>query len=79
MTNQNVTAIKISTDNNCGITTKWYELDGKDMGTGYIFDKIVYGIAWTIDQYTIIDDENCPLTEGDHEWIAVKNSLNKKL
>jgi len=70
------TTIKLnSTDKNENGITNWYDIDGVDFGTGYIFENNQYGIVWTANQYVIVDSESCPVTDGDHEWIAVKNAF----
>lgn len=66
---------KLSTDKNENTITDWYTLEGQDFGTDFIFDSVTYGVIWTANQYQIVDEENTPLTEGDFEWIAVKNTF----
>jgi len=54
--------------------TQWYSLTGTDYGTGCKFDNDIFGIC---DDGTIVDCENCPLTDGDWETIAVDNSITE--
>ena len=57
-------------------TTYWFELSGKDYGTGYEFDSDVYGVVERgNDEQAIVDADNNPLTQGDYETIAVSNSV----
>ena len=57
-------------------TTYWFELSGKDCGTGYEFDSDVYGVVECgNDELAIVDADNNPLTQGDYEAIAVSNSV----
>ena len=53
--------------------TRWFNITGADVGTEYEFRADVYGL--TTDN-AIVDCDNYPLTEGDRETIAVRNSLN---
>lgn len=53
---------------------QWYRLDGVDYGTGHTFDGAVYGIT---DDSIILDEDGCPLTEGNVETIAVRNTINQ--
>ena len=65
-----VTVKKLDTDNG----VKWFELSGTDNGTDREFNKDIYGL--TLDD-TILDYEGYPLTEGDRETWAVRNSIKK--
>lgn len=67
---QNIaTATKIANENE----TQWYSLCGIDYGTGFEFDAdSEYGVC---PDGSIVDCENCPLTDGDYETIAVKNTI----
>ena len=60
-------------------TTYWFELSGVDYGTGRKFDNDVYGVIESSidhsDSATIVDCDGSPLTPGDIETIAVKNSV----
>ncbi len=67
MTNVTVKEIEISENN-----VRWVELNGKDYGTKCEFTNEVYGVT---DDDTIIDCDGIPLAEGDHNTIAVRNSL----
>jgi len=49
---------------------RWVSLSGIDSGTGIEFDGDVFGI----DGRRVLDCDGSPLTDGDHEVIAVKNS-----
>ena len=51
---------------------EWFELNGIDYGTGYEFDNDTYAISVN---GQILDADGFPLTEGDHETIAVRNQL----
>ena len=51
---------------------RWVELTGTDYGTQHEFNADVYGV--TTDN-AILDCDGAPLTEGDGETIAVRNSL----
>lgn len=67
-----VTIKEIDTDVVDGIERRWVELTGTDRGTGREFDGDRY--ALTSDD-VILDCDGCPMTEGDYEAIAVRNSL----
>jgi len=64
---RNVTVKELNNDGR-----RWVELDGTDYGTNYEFDNTTYGIT---DDDVILDCDGAPLTEGDFETIAVRNSL----
>jgi len=49
---------------------KWYHLEGTDYGTGYDLNS-----DYAIDGDTVLDIDGYPLTDGDVETIAVKNSI----
>jgi len=61
-----VTVTENGTDNG----TRWIELSGTDSGTGIEFNGDVFGI----DGRRVLDCDGSPLTDGDYEAIAVKNS-----
>jgi len=69
------TATYMSKDNNWAneSTTYWFELNGEDDGTSYQFASDVYGVAESGGESSFLDCDGAPLTEGDHEWIAVNN------
>ena len=67
-----ITADQIWTDET---TIYWFNLDGTDFGTEYVFDNDRYGIAETGDVSTVLDEDGSPLTDGDIETIAVRNSI----
>jgi len=52
--------------------TQWYKLNGTDFGTGYEFDNDVYGIT---EDNVVVDCDNCPITEGDFQEIAIRNTI----
>jgi len=57
-------------------TTYWFELSGRDYGTEYEFNSDVYGVIESgSDDAVIVNADNCPLTEGDAETVAVRNSV----
>jgi len=51
---------------------EWFALTGVDLGTGCTFDHSEYGRCA---DGTIVNAEGAPLTDGDWETIAVRNSL----
>jgi len=52
---------------------KWIEVSGTDYGTGWEFEGAeIFGITG---DNRILDCDGCPLTEGDHQEIAVKNAI----
>jgi len=53
-------------------STQWYELNGIDPMTGVEFNKSVYGIT---EDDTVLSVDGWPLTEGDYETIAVRNTI----
>jgi hypothetical protein len=61
------TAIKTENDGR-----QWYVITGVDYGTEYEFDNAIYGV--TEDDF-ILNEDGCPLTDGDRETIAVRNSI----
>jgi len=61
------TAIKTENDG-----SQWYELHGTDIGTGIEFDGDVYG---STDDDRVLDEDGAPLTEGDRQTIAVRNTI----
>lgn len=61
------TVIKLEND---GI--QWFELNGVDYGTNYEFNLDVYGLT---EDDRILNCEGHPLTEGDVETIAVRNTI----
>lgn len=67
-----VTATKITTEEMDGITRDWYKLTGTDYGTGRELD----GEYAVTSSGHVLNSDGCPLTEGDRETIAVRNSLN---
>lgn len=68
----NVTTSNIDTDIVEGIERDWFELTGTESGTGYEFSGEIYAI--TSDD-RILNEDGCPLTEGDNQTIAVRNVL----
>ena len=50
---------------------KWFDLKGHDYGTDTVLDS-EYGL--TLDN-KILNCDGCPITEGDRETIAVRNSI----
>jgi len=50
----------------------WYELSGTDFGTNYEFEGAIYGVT---ENDQILNVDGFPLTEGDFETIAVRNSI----
>lgn len=74
----NATAKFIETDQNWQeeSTTYWFELSGTDYGTGYEFNGETYGVVESgSDEPVIVDSDNCPLTDGDVETSAVRNTI----
>ncbi len=65
----NVTVKEI--DNN-EKNVRWIELNGTDHGTDYEFDNETYGIT---EDDRILNCDGCPITEGDYQTIAVRNSV----
>jgi len=59
------------TENGTENGTRWIELSGTDSGTGIEFGGDVFGI----DGRRVLDCDGSPLNDGDHETIAVKNSV----
>ena len=51
---------------------RWVKLRGIDPGTGVEFYSNYYGVTVGGD---ILDVDGVGLTDGDHETVAVKNSL----
>lgn len=56
-------------------TTYWFELNGEDYGTGIEFDGETFGIAESGPDSQVVDSEGAPLTDGDHQAIAVRNTV----
>jgi len=57
-------------------TTYWFELTGKDYGTQKVFDFDVYGVVESGNNETkILNEDGYPMSEGDIETIAVRNSI----
>lgn len=52
---------------------QWIEINGADYGTSWKFENETYGIT---SNGCVVDCDAYPLTEGDREEIAVKNSFN---
>lgn len=50
----------------------WYALTGTDYGTSWDFSDDVYGVH---QDGTILDIDGFPLTDGDTETIAVRNTI----
>ena len=59
-----------------GATTYWFSITGVDYGTGYEFDENMYGVVESGIHSHVVDENGYPLTDGDVETIAVKNSIN---
>ena len=61
---------------NGGAKIHWFTLDGTDAGTGYDFEWAEYGVCFNPDgSTTILDEDGCPVTEGDRQCIAVRNAI----
>jgi len=56
-------------------TIYWFELSGEDQGTEIEFDGETFGIAESGPDSCVVDSEGFPLTEGDHQTIAVRNTI----
>jgi len=50
---------------------EWYQITGFDNGTQLELDGI-YGFT---DDNVILNENGCPLTDGDWETIAVRNAI----
>jgi len=59
----------IEKDENC----KWYEISGTHYGTECEFENEVFGRCA---DGSIVDAENCPLTPGDWQTIAVDDLID---
>jgi len=70
-TEKSVCVTNIDSDTVDGITRQWYEIKGTVYGTGLSLDGI-YGV--TSDD-RILDVDGCPITEGDAEYVAVRNAI----
>lgn len=70
------TATFLSVDQNWQdeTTIYWFRLDGTDYGTKIEFDGETFGIAESGGDDRILDEDGSPLTEGDHQTIAVRNT-----
>jgi hypothetical protein len=65
------TQLNIIETNENGV--KWVEVSGTDYGTNWEFEGAeVFGIT---EDDRILDCDGCPLTEGDHLEIAVRNAI----
>jgi len=69
---ENVTVKNLGDDNVEGMNRKWYQLNGVDSGTNYKFENDEYAIC---SDGSVLDISGCPLTEGDHQIIAVRNTI----
>ena len=57
-------------------TIYWFLLEGKDGGTGYRFNYSTYGLVESgTDDAVIVDADGYPMTEGDTETVAVRNTI----
>lgn len=74
MTTLTIKRLDSDTDNN-GNVRKWYEITGTDVGTNCEFNHQQF--ALTADG-TILDSNGCPMTESDHETIAVRRAIETK-
>lgn len=59
-----------------GLTVYWFTLTGTEYGTGWEFENDQFGVVESGDDTTIVDCDGAPLTEGDHQAIAVRNSVS---
>ena len=76
---KNATATYTSADQdwNASTTTYWFELTGTDYGTEHAFDGDVYGVVESgSDIPVIVDCDGCPLTDGDTQTLAVRNTIS---
>lgn len=64
-----VKVINIEVNDN---SVKWFSLEGHDYGTDVVLDD-TYGLT---QDNKILDCDGCPMTEGDRETIAVRNSID---
>jgi len=51
---------------------QWYVISGIDFGTNYEFNNSIYVVT---DDNVILNEDGYPLTNGDRETIAVRNSI----
>ena len=57
-------------------TTEWYQIDGTDYGTGFKFDRDVYGaVCCNEETPQVVDSDGFPVVATDHEAVAVRNAL----
>lgn len=49
---------------------RWYRVTGRDYGTGLDIDG-----EYAVTEDAILNADGIPLTEGDHEWIAVNRAI----
>ena len=75
---KNATATFIGADQNWKdeTTVYWFRLNGTDYGTDVDFDSDVYGIAESGPNSSVLNEDGYPLTEGDHETVAVRNAVS---
>lgn len=74
---KNSTALNVGNDKTETGSIEWYVINGTDFGTNCNFENETVGLNWKANSYTIVDSENCPITEGDLNWTAIKNVLIK--
>jgi len=72
---ENVTVKRIFHDVQKNQFVEQFLLNGIDDGTDHRFENDTVSLIWTANQYVIVDLDGHPITEGDYEWIAIKNSL----
>ena len=56
-------------------TIYWVQLTGTDNGTGITFSESNFGICESGPESWVLDCDGNPMTEGDHETIAVLNHV----
>jgi len=55
-------------------TTYWFQITGLHEGTGRKFDGETFGICESGSGSRVLDCDGCPITFGDGEEIAVRNT-----
>ena len=65
------TATVITTETMDGVSRTWYQVSGHDFGTSRDLDG-EYAIT---ENGCVLDKDGYPLTAGDREEIAVRNSI----
>lgn len=63
-----------------GTTTYWFELEGEAYGTGVTFGDEPHGTTFGVVESggvieCYVDEESCPLTEGDRITLAVSKTI----